>query len=83
MAHHQDFSLATGMQVYFCDPRSPWQRGRNENTNGLLREYFPKTTDQSRHPQRQLDAVAKPMNQRPRKTLGFNNPAETLAKALR
>jgi len=83
MAAHRDFSLATDMQVYFCDPQSPWQRGSNENTNGLLRQYFPKGTDLAQHSQRHLDAVAKQMNQRPRKTLGFKDPAETLAEALR
>jgi IS30 family transposase len=83
MAAHRDFSLATDMQVYFCDPHSPWQRGSNENTNGLLRQYFPKGTDLAQHSQRHLDAVAKQMNQRPRKTLGFKDPAETLAEALR
>lgn len=83
MAAHREFSLATDMQVYFCDPQSPWQRGSNENTNGLLRQYFPKGTDLAQHTQRHLDAVAKQMNQRPRKTLGFKDPAETLAEALR
>jgi IS30 family transposase len=83
MAHHRNFSLATDMKVYFCDPHSPWQRGSNENTNGLLRQYFPKATDLARHSQRQLDAVARQMNQRPRKTLGFKDPAQTLAAALR
>ena len=71
MAHHQKFSLAIDINVYFCDPHSPWQRGSNQNTNGLLRQYFPKGTDLSRHSQRHLDAVARQMNQRPRKTLGF------------
>jgi transposase, IS30 family len=70
------------MNVYFCDPHSPWQRGSNENTNGLLRQYFPKDTDLSQHSPRHLDTVAKQMNQRPRKTLGFKAPAETLADAL-
>lgn len=83
MAAHQRFTLATDVQVYFCDPQSPWQRGSNENTNGLLRQYFPKGTDLSQYSQRHLDAVAKQMNQRPRKTLGFKNPAEVLAEALR
>jgi IS30 family transposase len=83
MAAHREFSLATEMRVYFCDPHSPWQRGSNENTNGLLRQYFPKGTDLSQHSQRHLDAVARQMNQRPRKTLGFKTPAETLAEVLR
>jgi len=83
MASHREFSIATDMRVYFCDPHSPWQRGSNENTNGLLRQYFPKGTDLSHYSQRQLDAVARQMNGRPRQTLGFKNPAETLAEALR
>ena len=83
MAEHRRFTVATDMQVYFCDPQSPWQRGSNENTNGLLRQYFPKGTDLSQHSQRHLDTVAKQMNQRPRKTLGFRDPAETLAEVLR
>lgn len=83
LAGHREFSMATDMRVYFCDPHSPWQRGSNENTNGLLRQYFPKGTDLSHYSQRQLDAVAKQLNQRPRKTLGFKNPAETLAETLR
>jgi IS30 family transposase len=83
MAEHRRFSLATDMQVYFCDPQSPWQRGSNENTNGLLRQYFPKGTDLAQHSQRHLDAVARQMNQRPRKTLGFQAPADALAKVLR
>jgi IS30 family transposase len=83
MAAHREFTLATHMQVYFCDPQSPWQRGSNENTNGLLRQYFPKGTDLAQHSQCHLDAVARQMNQRPRKTLGFRNPAEVLAEVLR
>jgi IS30 family transposase len=82
MAAHKRFSVATDVQVYFCDPRSPWQRGSNENTNGLLRQYFPKGTDLSGFTQEQLDAVADRLNTRPRKTLGYSTPADTLAKAL-
>jgi IS30 family transposase len=82
MAGHERFTIATDLQVYFCDPRSPWQRGSNENTNGLLRQYFPKGQSVGHYTQAQLNAVAKRLNQRPRKALGFMNPAEKLAETL-
>jgi IS30 family transposase len=77
MAEHQSFSVASDIKVYLCDPRSPWQRGSNENTNGLLRQYFPKGTDLSKYSQAQLNRVALRLNQRPRATLGFDTPANT------
>jgi IS30 family transposase len=83
MAGHVQFSVATGVEVYFCDPRSPWQRGSNENTNGLLRQYFPKASDLAVHTQRHLDEVAHRLNDRPRQTLGWMKPSEKLAELLR
>jgi IS30 family transposase len=83
MADHERFSVDTGVAVYFCDPRSPWQRGTNENTNGLLRQYFPRRSDLKVHTQVELDAVAAELNGRPRQTLGWMTPSEALVEALR
>jgi IS30 family transposase len=80
MAHHKDFSVATDVDVYFCDPRSPWQRGTNENTNRLLRQYLPKQSDLGEHSQAELNKIALRLNQRPRKTLEFRCPAEKLSE---
>jgi len=82
MAKHKDFTVATDVQVYFCDPQSPWQRGTNENTNLLLRQYFPRGTDLSGYSQEQLDQVSLLLNQRPRKTLGFQTPADKLQASV-
>ena len=82
LAAHKSFSVATKVRVYFCDPHSPWQRGSNENTNGLLRQYFPDGTDLSTYTQANLNAVARRLNMRPRKTLGYNTPADRLAACV-
>jgi IS30 family transposase len=76
MTSHTRFTVVTDIQVYFCDPQSPWQRGSNENTNRLLRQYFPKGTDLSVHSQQRLNSVARQLNERPRKTLSYESPAE-------
>jgi len=82
MAGHAQIALATGLEIYFCDPHSPWQRGSNENTNGLLRQYFPKGTNLAVHSREHLDAAAAQLNARPRKTLGWKTPAQALDEAL-
>jgi IS30 family transposase len=83
MAQHAQLRIQTGLPIYFCDPHSPWQRGTDENTNGLLRQYFPKGTDLSRYAERELDAVAATLNTRPRKTLEWKTPAEALDERLK
>jgi len=83
MALHTQFTIDTGVKVYFCDPRSPWQRGSNENTNGLLRQYFPKGKSMARYTQADLDEVADRLNGRPRQTLGWKTPSQALDEALR
>ena len=82
MAQHAQFSIDTGVAVYFCDPQSPWQRGTNENTNGLLRQYFPKDTDMSKLTQADLDGAAHSLNGQPRQTLDWTTPSERLAEVL-
>ena len=82
MSKHKDFTVETGVQIYFCDPYSPWQRGSNENTNGLLRQYMPKGTDLSLITKDELDRIARSLNNRPRETLGFMKPSEKLAELL-
>lgn len=82
MANHAQLRITPGLEIYFCDPRSPWQRGTNENTNGLLRQYFPKGTDIGRYAARELDAVVATLNNRPRKTLEWKTPAEALNELL-
>ncbi|GAB3203443.1 hypothetical protein GCM10027262_00080 [Nocardia tengchongensis] len=83
MAEHAAFTVATGVPVYFCDPKSPWQRGGNENTNSLVRQYLPRHLDLRAYRQADLDAIADELNGRPRQTLGFRTPSEALDEVLR
>jgi IS30 family transposase len=83
MAQHQRLTIATGIEVYFCDPKSPWQRGSNENTNGLLRQYLPRRLDFRTLTQTDLDTIAQELNERPRQTLHFKTPSQALAEVLR
>ena len=82
LAAHRAFTMATNVHVYFCDPQSPWQRGSNENTNGLLRQYLPHAVDMTSYSQAQLDAIARRLNTRPRMTLGYRTPAVRLAEIV-
>ncbi|MEK1872486.1 MAG: IS30 family transposase, partial [Rhizobium altiplani] len=82
LADHQRLAIAADVEIYFCDPRSPWQRGSNENTNRLLRQYLPRATDLSVHSQAQLNAIARQLNERPRKTLLYQTPAEKFAECV-
>lgn len=82
LARHLEFTVSTGVKVYFCDPQSPWQRGTNENTNGLIRQYFPKKTCLAQYTQHELDLVAAQLNNRPRKTLKFKTPKEIIEGVL-
>jgi transposase, IS30 family len=82
MAHHADFTIATGIPVYFCDPHKPWQRGPDENTNGLLRQHLPKGTDLPVRTAEELAIIARSLNNRPRKTLGYMKPSEKLAELI-
>jgi IS30 family transposase len=82
MAQHQQIAIDADIDVFFCDPSSPWQRGTNENTNRLLRQYFPKGTDLSVHSQAKLNAVARELNERPRKTLNYDSPAEKFEECV-
>ena len=82
LADHKRFTMETDIDVYFCDPQSPWQRGSNENTNRLLRQYFPKGLDLAQHSQAELNRVARQLNERPRKTLDFESPAERFSQCV-